>query len=116
MKRILTALAILLALAGTAHIHAAAPEPPVWEYVAQSNDADESGTAAVEMRREAVEVSVRDGVVFITVDKPITVQVYSILGQLVTSRRVEHGTVRLTLGRHGVYILKAGGVTRRISV
>lgn len=107
-------LRLLIVLAALAAMPAGAPpcsaKAPVWELVRL----DDSATDADE--RDAIEISTRDGVLFITVAHPVKVEIYSILGQLITSRQLKPGTVRLTLNQRGVYILKAGSVTRRINL
>lgn len=62
------------------------------------------------------ETEVRDGFVFITVSRPMTVRIYSILGQLVAQQSVTPGVTRIRLSARGVYIIKAGSITRRITV
>lgn len=108
MPRLLVAL-VLAALAAAAPIAAAPHAAPRWEVV-------ETGSAPDDDRTEAFDVAVRDGMVYIRVNEEIKVEIFSILGQLVTSRRLQPGVVRLTLPQKGVYILRAGGSTRRINV
>ena len=105
MSRLLFAI-ILALVAATAPVAVAAPR---WEVV-------ETGSAPDDDRTEAFDVAVRDGMVYIRVNEEIKVEIFSILGQLVTSRRLQPGLVRLTLPQKGVYILRAGGSTRRINV
>lgn len=119
MTHIRTYIVALLTLISTATaplMSAANDDAPQWEQISNKTTTDESGTAAVDMRRDLVEVVVRDGAIYLTADAPIKVQVYSILGQLVASKQIQQGTVRLTLHQHGVYILKAGALTRRINI
>ncbi len=66
-------------------------------------------------RTEAFDAAVRDGMVYPR-QRGNQGEIFSILGQLVTSRRLQPGLVRLTLPQKGVYILRAGGSTRRINV
>ncbi|MDE6041077.1 MAG: T9SS type A sorting domain-containing protein, partial [Muribaculaceae bacterium] len=49
-------------------------------------------------------------------DRPEQVEVYTILGQLVTRRKLPAGTTRLQLSQRGIYILKSGGMTRRVNL
>lgn len=91
----------------------AASKAPVWEIISQND----STAGRTESRSgENLEVDVRDGRVYITVDAPVKVEIFSILGQLITSRQLNPGTVRLTLSQRGVYILKGASVTRRINL
>lgn len=75
--------------------------------------------AAVERAADAdapAEVWVRDGYVYITAQRPVTVKIFSILGQLISQETVPAGTYRLHLASRGIYILKAGTLTRRITL
>lgn len=86
---------------------------PTWE-ILMVNDAT---AASVEQPTPQIGVTVRDGgVVLISSDCAVCVQVYSILGQLITQKQMQAGTVRLTLDARGIFILKADNVTRRISL
>lgn len=74
-------------------------------FVLDSND--DNGT---------VHALVRDGYVYVTVNRPMDVKVFTILGQPVSSVHAsQSGTLRLRLPLRGVYILKAGESTRRLS-
>lgn len=108
-------LALLLALVACvwcADSVSAQTRVPVWEVVQVEEEGTDSSTAAP----DALEADVRDGKVFIRVQHPVEVRVYSILGQLVTKRKVVAGTTALTLGSRGIYILKTDTVTRRINL
>ncbi len=65
---------------------------------------------------EQPEISVRDGFVYITASTAVTVKVYTILGQLISQETVPAGTFRLRLPSRGIYILKAGSETKRITI
>jgi len=65
---------------------------------------------------EQLEVSTRDGFVYITTTRPVTVKIFSILGQLISSQQIPAGTHRCRIESRGIYILKAGSITRRITV
>lgn len=92
----------------------AVAKSPQWDVVAVADSADNGRNDLGQ--RETVEIVNRDGVLYITVDRPMKIEIYSILGQLITKRQVAAGTVRLALGQRGVYILKAGSTTRRINL
>ena len=62
------------------------------------------------------EVTVKNGYIYVYSPRSITVQLYSILGQLITQQAVSQGTTRIKAPSRGVYILKAGSVTRRVTV
>lgn len=63
-----------------------------------------------------ITISTRDGYVYLTTSRRVTVKVFSILGQLISQDTVGPGTHRLRLATRGVFILKAGAVTRRITI
>ncbi len=87
---------------------------PVWEIVAEQDSTPRN--EGEEGASDKIDVETRDGIVYISTTQPTTIKVYTILGQLITSKSVGSGTVRLTLGVRGVYILKAGTATRRINL
>lgn len=111
MKRVST-LILLVAAFMMPLILNAATDTPQWEELPARQPVERELPA----QQEAVEVTVRDGAVYITASQPVKVEVFSILGQLITTRRISEGTVRLTLRQRGVYILKAGSVTKRINL
>lgn len=81
------------------------------------NSPREQAAASVSLEdADRIDLSVHDGYVFITTSKPLNVKIFSILGQLISSTRVSPGTTRLKLPARGIYILKAGDITRRITV
>lgn len=81
---------------------------PVWETVAV-REPDRQAS-------DDIAVSVREGVIYISSETPVTVKVFSILGQLITQKQIPAGTVRLTLGSRGIYILKTDNMTKRINL
>ena len=92
---------------------AAAAGNPVWEVVSAP---DSDAPASVSENTARLDVTVRDRAVYITTDTPVKIEVFTILGQLVTSKSIAAGTVRLTLGHRGVYILKGAGITKRVNL
>lgn len=103
-RKLLTALLLCLSLYASAG--------PVWERV----DTDRRAEAAERVDMERVDIEVRQGYVYITCNRPTQVKVFTILGQPVSETRLNPGTSRLKLNGKGVYILRAGGITRRITV
>lgn len=100
------------ALAGNSDAGAQSPpRAPVWEVVNVHEASVQTPADG-----DGLEVSVHQGVVYISAERPVTVKVFSILGQLITQRQMQPGTVRLTLGTRGIYILKTEGTTRRINL
>ena len=54
--------------------------------------------------------------IYLWSDKPVTVKLFSILGQLISQETVKPGLHRIRLASRGIYILRAGTTTRRITI
>ena len=67
-------------------------------------------------REEAPEVSVSGLTITVTTRKPVEVSVYSLLGQLVGHTQAQVGTTRISVPSHGIYIVKAGERTFKLSL
>lgn len=65
---------------------------------------------------EFLEITVKDGYVYVTTSKPVTVKIFSILGQLISQKNIPAGTSRTHISSRGIYILKVGSVTKRITI
>lgn len=63
-----------------------------------------------------VEMTVKEGYVYIGTTRPVTVKVFTILGQLISQESLTAGTHRLRMTTRGVYILKVGTSTRRVTI
>lgn len=81
-------------------------QSPRWEQV-ESIDAEMT---------DEVTVNVRDNCVYVTVSRPTTVKLFTILGQPISQVSLQPGTSRFRVGARGIYILKIGSVTRRITI
>ncbi len=118
-RTIAAMLAVLTLLLTPCFRVAAAAKAPLWEVVTVSDPSpDEPLTAANVEASPRVDVTVHDGKIYINNTAPtqVKVEVYSILGQMVTQRNVPTGTMRLTLANKGIYIVKVAGTTRRINL
>lgn len=109
MKKITAIILLILMLALSVPTVVADSRVPVWDVVELRDVAPGADT-------DAIEVETRDGHIYITTARTVEVRVYTILGQLITKRKISPGTVRLTLGPRGVYILKTETATRRINL
>ncbi len=63
-----------------------------------------------------IEITVRDGYIYIWSQHPVTVKLFSILGQQLHQETVPAGLHRLKMGSKGIFILRAGSLTRRITL
>ena len=83
-----------------------------WERISQS-----PATEAVEgANADQYDVRIVDGAVVLTLNRKITVKLFTILGQLVAEQQLEGGVWRMPLTVRGIYILKIGDTTRRITI
>ena len=87
---------------------------PRWESV----DTPVSVLTQIEQRVEdnGVDMAVSDGYIYIGTSRPVTVKVFTILGQLISQESLTAGTHRLRMTARGVYILKIGPATRRVTI
>lgn len=108
--------AILLAAASLAT--AAAPPARLWEDVSAGSRDVAASVAASQGADDSqqVELTVKDGNVYLSLTRTTVVEVFTILGQPVSRETLKAGIHRLRLKSRGIYILRAGQVTRRITV
>jgi len=85
---------------------AAAPPPPAWETV----------DSAVTDRQDDFVVTVKDFYIYVTVPQPTGVKLFTILGQQIAQANLPAGTSRYRVSARGIYILKVGPVTKRITI
>lgn len=85
---------------------------PRWESVtAPTRPASEQRIGA-----EGADLEVREGSIYVWATKPVTVKVFTILGQLISQESLGQGVHRLNLGAKGIYIVKIGASTRRVTI
>lgn len=63
-----------------------------------------------------MELAVHDGYIYIRSERAVTVKIFSILGQLISQETVKPGLHRIRLNSRGIFILRAGTTTRRITL
>lgn len=86
-----------------------AGQPNVWEKSRRPRQVEA-------VADEAMDVTVVDGYIYVTVQRPVSVKLFSILGQLISNQTLPAGTSRLQVVARGIYILKTDTETRRIKV
>lgn len=104
-RKALTILAALLLLAA---MPVGAAPTRVWETIEL--------TAADNDTPVAVTATVREGYVYVTLSRRAQVKLFTILGQTVSQTELPAGTSRLKVHARGIYILKAGDTTLRITL
>ena len=97
MRQLLTILVVTICAI------AASSATPRWEGVSRDSDSN-------------IDVSVKDGYVYVATPRKVTVKLFTILGQLISEATLDAGTHRLRISARGVYILKAGTSTRRVTI
>jgi hypothetical protein len=107
-RRLAASLASLL----IAFTMVAATASSAWEKLSQR---DTAGIVEL-LDGDQIEVTVRDGMVYVFTAQPVVVSIFSILGQPITKTTVAPGGARFRLPTRGIYILKAGNTTRRITI
>ncbi len=65
---------------------------------------------------EGVTVAVSEGYIYVAAEAPVDVRVFTILGQLISQEKLEAGTHRFHMKSRGIYILKIGSQTRRVTI
>lgn len=105
-------LLIIFILALTTVVPAVAVNAPEWEEVT----APAVATAQTIDRDSELDIVVRDGYIYLWCEKTVTVKLFSILGQQISSRTLKPGMHRIKLSSRGIYILRAGTLTRRITL
>lgn len=106
MRRFLTILLMAVAM------FAADAAAPKWEEVNVT-------PAEIQLQlteTETVQTTVKDGYIYIVSSQPVTVKLFTILGQLISQETIPAGTHRFKMNSRGIYILRAGATTRRITI
>lgn len=108
MLRKAATIVLAIVLAATAAVAA----PPAREEVTTP-----SQTLVQSLRSDAdTEVTVSDGYIYIRSNRPLTVRLFSILGQQIHQESVPAGLHRLRINAKGIYILRAGQTTVRVTI
>ncbi len=81
--------------------------PGVWEQYEQITTDSEADPVSLERRGNTI---------LLTVQRTSTVKVFTLLGQPVSSEVLRPGTHRLTLRTKGIYIIRVGSWTRRVTI
>lgn len=72
--------------------------------------------ARVVSRTSDLEVRTASGAILVYTSRPVQVKVFSILGQLVSQENLPAGVSQLSLGTHGLFIVKIGDMTCKVAL
>ncbi len=107
MKQLFNRIAILIVAIAIAFVATSASAPQRWETV---------DSVSVELAEDKLDIAVQGQYIYVYSPKPVNVKLFTILGQLVSQETLPSGTSRLKVNARGIYILKAGTTTRRITI
>lgn len=68
------------------------------------------------VKEPEIEILTGPSLVVVTSSKQVKIQIFTILGRLVSSETLPPGTSQLSLPAHGVYIVKVGELTCKIAI
>lgn len=103
MRRYLIIGMLLTAMA----VEAAAPK---WELL----DAPRGYLEQIDI--DSFDLRVAEGNLYLATRKPVTVKIFTILGQLIVQDNLSAGQHRIKMPQKGIYIVKIGTTTRRITI
>ncbi|MDE7411192.1 MAG: hypothetical protein K2M94_04050 [Paramuribaculum sp.] len=65
---------------------------------------------------DKVTATVADGYIYIAVTEPTNVRIFTILGEMIVQENVAPGVYRYQMKSRGIYLLKAGNYTLRVTL
>lgn len=74
-----------------------------------------SGSKSV-VKEGDIEILTAPSMIIVNSSRPIRIQVFTILGRLVSSETLPSGISRLSVPTHGVYIIKTGELTCKVAL
>ena len=63
-----------------------------------------------------IEIKAAPSVIIVTATQPVRIEIFTILGRLVSAETLQPGSSQFTVGAHGVYIVKAGELTCKVAL
>lgn len=100
--------AILTTLFLSAPIQAAAAK---WELVRS-----ERPDAKTVEKDGDIEIKTAKGTIIISSPKPVSIKIFTILGQLVSQENLPAGISQLNLNSHGIFIVKTSELTCKVAI
>lgn len=67
-------------------------------------------------REQEIEVSSKEGNIYVRTPRKIQVTIYTILGQVVTDRTLNPGLSEIKIGTRGIYLVKIEGRTQKVAL
>ena len=88
-------------------------------HIARWEAVDAPDRMFTEMRSDPeaqAEMAVRENYIYIATPRSVNVKVFTILGQLISQSTLPAGIHRLPMSAKGIYIIKIGSSTRRVTI
>ena len=82
----------------------------------ESSKTEKTGSTRVVAKDAETEIRSGKGMIVVSVSRPAVIKVYSILGHLVSQETLPAGTSYYSMNTHGVYIVKVGNLTCKVSL
>lgn len=109
LRRFLTACFLLLLTV------AAADASRKWEEVSRMPGVNIEQRNDIEIS-DNFSVTIVDNFVYVSVSRTTSVKIFTILGQPIVQETLQPGIYRYRLASRGIYLLKAGSSTRRLTI
>ena len=120
IRLITAALFFSMSLLMTLPIQAASPKSGWQEVTSEeitlSNGQNTTRLPSTVKSGDPIEVYSNDGFIYIRTPKRVQVQVFTILGQLVSQAYINPVTSQLKIETRGIYIVKVGSVTQKVAL
>lgn len=68
------------------------------------------------VKEQDLEIKTAPSCIIISSQAPVHIKVFTILGRLVSSETLPAGVSQLSVGAHGVYIIKVGELTCKVAI
>ena len=91
-------------------------EKEIWKIDNNRSEISDNNRQNEPVQEAPIEVSSKDGSIYIRTPRKAQVVVYTILGQIVTDRTINPGLSELKIGVRGIYLVKIEGQTQKIAL
>ena len=109
VRNILTGIIVaFLIIAGSPYVYSHENQ---WEPIENVGD-----DAKPVSRQPDVAVFTAPSVIKVSVAKPLKIEIFTILGKLVSTEQLQAGNYEFKMNSHGVYIVKVGDLTCKVAV
>ena len=86
-------------------------EPQEWEPIKSIEN-----TAKTVSQNTEIEIFTTSSRIMVNVNQPVKIEIFTILGKLVSSQSLNPGTYEYKLNSHGIFIIKSSELTCKVAV